>query len=150
MAKIGAEIFRTGIQDEGNLPMQTLKNLATRPLVAVLALLLILGGGFATSVALGAEVPAQIDPVGVFDSGDGDDGEDSDVPITGEELEKASAAALEYLGEGTVTDSEVGDEEGYYEIEVTLDSGQEVDVHLDENFTVLGTELEDEDDENDD
>ena len=62
------------------------------------------------------------------------------VPITGNALETASAAALEYIGEGRVTDTEIGDEEGYYEIEITLDNGKEVDVHLDENFNVLSVE----------
>ena len=68
--------------------------------------------------------------------------EGEDTPITGEALEQASEAALEYLrengmGEGQVTDTEVGDEEGYYEIEVTLDEGGQVDVHLTEEFEVL-------------
>lgn len=66
--------------------------------------------------------------------------EAEDVPITGNALETASAAALEYIGEGRVTDTEIGDEEGYYEIEITLDNGKEVDVHLDENFNVLSVE----------
>src|SRR3989344_2440045 len=66
--------------------------------------------------------------------------ETEDVPITGNALETASAAALEYIGEGRVTDTEIGDEEGYYEIEITLDNGKEVDVHLDENFNVLSVE----------
>ncbi len=66
--------------------------------------------------------------------------EEEDIAITGNALEQASAAALNYIGEGKVTDSEVGDEEGYYEIEITLDNGQEVDVHLDENFNVLSHE----------
>ena len=70
-----------------------------------------------------------------------------DIPITGSALEKASAVALEYIGEGRVTDTEIGDEEGYYEIEITLDNGREVDVHLDEDFKVLGREIEDEEDE---
>ena len=72
----------------------------------------------------------------------GGDDEDSrpDVAITGAALEQASEAALAHLGEGEVTDTEVGDEEGYYEVEVTLDDGSEVDVHLDEDFTVLGDE----------
>ncbi len=65
-----------------------------------------------------------------------------DVPITGTALEKASAAALKYIGEGRVTDTEIGDEEGYYEIEIRLDNGREVDVHLDENFNVLSTEYD--------
>ena len=70
------------------------------------------------------------------------DDEEVDVAITGSDLEKASAAALAYIGEGRVTDSEVGDEEGAYEIEITLKNGDEVDVHLDENFRVLSTEYE--------
>ena len=39
-----------------------------------------------------------------------------------------------------MTGTEVGDEESYYEIEVTLDSGHQVDVQLDEDFNVVGTE----------
>lgn len=66
-----------------------------------------------------------------------DENEGPDVPITGDALEKASAVALEYVGEGRVTDTEVGDEEGYYEIEITLDDGRQIDVHLDEDFNVL-------------
>ena len=66
--------------------------------------------------------------------------QENSVPITGNALETASAVALEYLGEGKVTDTEIGDEEGYYEIEITLDNGKEVDVHLDENFNVLSVE----------
>jgi hypothetical protein len=71
-----------------------------------------------------------------------DAAEGPDVAITGTELDQASAAALAYVGEGQVTGTEMGDEEGYYEIEVTLDNGSQVDVHLDENFNVLG-QLED-------
>jgi uncharacterized membrane protein YkoI len=66
--------------------------------------------------------------------------EEIDTPITGTPLELASAAALDHIGQGRVTDSEVGDEEGFYEIEITLDNGKEVDVHLDENFNVLSVE----------
>mgnify|MGYP001607157072 CR=1 FL=1 len=75
--------------------------------------------------------------------------EEEDVAITGNALEQASAAALSYIGEGQVTDSEVGDEEGYYEIEITLDNGQEVDVHLDENFNVLSHESDSGNEEDD-
>ena len=64
--------------------------------------------------------------------------------VAGSALEKASAAALAHVGEGRVTDSEIGYEEGYYEIEITLDNGGELDVHLDENFNVQSTEYEDE------
>jgi hypothetical protein len=82
-------------------------------------------------------------------------GDDSDAPITGDAYDRASAAALEATGEGRVTDTEVGDEEGYYEVEVTLEDGSQVDVHLDEDFNVMGTEgdrddIEDEPDGDDD
>jgi hypothetical protein len=76
-----------------------------------------------------------------------DDG--TEVPITGEALEQASAAALAHTGEGRVTDTEVGDEEGYYEVEVTLENGNQVDVHLDESFNVIGTEDDGRDDRED-
>ena len=68
-----------------------------------------------------------------------------ETPITGDALSKASAAALQFTGGGTVTDSEMGDEEGYYEIEVTLNDGTEVDVHLDQNFRVIGSDADKED-----
>ena len=77
-----------------------------------------------------------------------DDGQD--VPITGEALEQASAAALAETGGGRVTETEVGDEEGYYEVEVTLEDGSEVDVHLDESFAVLDVEREDDDEDDED
>ncbi len=64
-------------------------------------------------------------------------GDDSEPAITGEALDRASAAALEHTGGGRVTGTEVGDEEGFYEVEVTLDNGRQVDVHLDRGFTVL-------------
>jgi hypothetical protein len=67
-------------------------------------------------------------------------GHDDEQPITGDALQRASAAALEHTGGGTVTGTEVGDEEGFYEVEVTLDDGTQVDVHLDEDFAVLGDE----------
>ena len=80
-----------------------------------------------------------------------DDAEGPDVPISGTDLDRASAAALEHTGEGRVTDTEVGDEESYYEVEVTLDDGTQVDVQLDESFGVVGDETESEpDDEVDD
>ena len=80
---------------------------------------------------------------------------DSDEPITGEAYDRAAAAALAATGGGRVTDTEIGDEEGFYEVEVTLGDGSQVDVHLDEKFTVLGTEadrddVEDEPDGDDD
>jgi uncharacterized membrane protein YkoI len=68
----------------------------------------------------------------------GDD--DDEAPIEGSDLDKASAAALEETGGGRVTETEVGDEESYYEVEVTLDDGTQVDVQLDREFNVVGSE----------
>ncbi len=64
-------------------------------------------------------------------------GDDTELPITGSALTRASEAALDHTGQGRVTDTEVGDEDSYYEVEVTLDDGREVDVQLDEAFTVV-------------
>jgi hypothetical protein len=64
-----------------------------------------------------------------------DDGEGT--PITGEALTKASQAALAFTGGGTVTATEVGDEESLYEVEVTKADGSQVDVQLDANFVVV-------------
>ncbi len=69
-----------------------------------------------------------------------DAAEGPDIPITGPDLDRASQAALAYLGEGVVTETEIEDEESYYEIEVTLDDGRQVDVQLDESFNVVGTD----------
>jgi hypothetical protein len=64
---------------------------------------------------------------------------DHDQPITGAALSRASAAAIAHAGGGRVTGSEVGDEEGYYEVEITLSDGRQVDVHLGHDFNVLTT-----------
>ena len=66
--------------------------------------------------------------------------EGPDVPIMGPDLDRASRVALEYLGEGTVTETEIEDEESYYEVEITLDNGRQVDVQLDEDFNVVGSD----------
>jgi Peptidase propeptide and YPEB domain len=68
--------------------------------------------------------------------------DDSERPITGGALQKATQAALAETGGGRVSETEVGDEESRYEVEVTLDDGSHVDVQLDENFAVVGTEGE--------
>lgn len=73
---------------------------------------------------------------------DGPDGHEVDVAITGSAMDKASAAALAHMHGGTVTGTEVGDEESYYEVEVTLSDGHQVDVQLDEHFNVVGLEDE--------
>ena len=66
----------------------------------------------------------------------GDDKETKNA-ITGDALTKASEAALARTGGGTVTDTEQGDNEAFYDVEVTRADGSVVDVQLDQNFKVL-------------
>jgi hypothetical protein len=77
-------------------------------------------------------------------------GDDDEPAITGQDLERATKAALDHTGGGRVTETEVGDEESYYEVEVTLADGGQIDVQLDENFNVVSTSGNDETDDNDD
>jgi hypothetical protein len=76
-------------------------------------------------------------------TGDGDDG--SGKPIAAPDLDKASAVALQQTGGGKVTGSELRDEEGYYEIEVTRADGKQVDVHLDKSFHAIAGKADRED-----
>jgi uncharacterized membrane protein YkoI len=89
-------------------------------------------------VGLGTYGVAAATSAGNADS-DEDQHEGPDTPIAAGDLEQATAAALAHTGEGVVSGTEVGDEESYYEVEVTLDDGRQVDVHLDEHFTVVGS-----------
>ena len=73
-----------------------------------------------------------------------DDGQDRPIPAS--EREQAERAALAETGGGTVTETEVDDEESKYEVEVTLDDGTQVDVQLDADFAVVGTERDGADD----
>ncbi|MGH2774101.1 MAG: hypothetical protein ACRDJT_01530 [Actinomycetota bacterium] len=92
--------------------------------------------------AVAAVVVAGAVGTGVAVAGGGDD-DATEVSITGDALDQASAAALEYTGEGRVTGTEEGDEESYYEVEVTLEDGGQVDVQLDRGFNVVGSEGDD-------
>jgi uncharacterized membrane protein YkoI len=105
----------------------------TKGVLAAVAAVAAIGGG--TAAIAGA-------------SGSAEDGaEGPDQAITGSALDKASAAALDHTGGGQVTDTEVGDEESYYEIEVTRDDGSQVDVQLDRSFQVVADEADEADDE---
>ena len=90
-----------------------------------------IGAAAAAAVALAAG------GTGLAIAGGGDDNES---PITGSALDRASAAALEHTGGGEVTETETGDEESYYEVEVTLPDGSQTDVQLDRGFDVVGAE----------
>jgi uncharacterized membrane protein YkoI len=72
----------------------------------------------------------------------GGDDDATDRAITGSALDQARDAALTETGGGRVTETEVGDEESMYEVEVTLDDGSQVDVQLDRSFNVVGSETD--------
>jgi hypothetical protein len=103
-----------------------------------------------TMIAVGAVVVAAlgVTATGITMATAGTD--DTDTPITGDALQRASAAALAHTGEGDVTETEVGDEESLYEVEVTLDDGSQVDVQLDEQFNVVGSSGDDDSGADDD
>ena len=98
---------------------------ATNPrtllIAAAAAMLLLVGAGVA------------------YATGSGDDDSSEQQKATEPGIEKAKSVALEQTNGGRVTGTEVGDEEGYYEVEVTLSDGRQVDVHLDQAFKVLST-----------
>ncbi len=70
-------------------------------------------------------------------------GGDTDEPLSGTNLDRATQAALEHTGGGTVIETEVGDDGAAYGVEVRLDDGTVVEVQLDENFQVTGDEADD-------
>ncbi len=74
-----------------------------------------------------------------------DDGQERPIPAVS--LQKAERAALEETGGGSVTGTEVDDEESKYEVEVTLEDGTQVDVQLNASFEVVGTEGDGDEDE---
>jgi uncharacterized membrane protein YkoI len=110
-------------------------NIKTGLVAAVVALLLLIGAGVAYATGSG--------------------GDSSEQQATGPGIEKAKSVALDHTNGGQVSGTEVGDEEGYYEVEITKDDGSQVDVHLDKNYNVLSTPADhegpdDQDEPNDD
>ncbi len=96
-----------------------------RGMIAAAAVAALAGGGAAIAGATG----------GGGDEAGPDDGNGQ--PVTGSPLDRASAIAIDEVGGGEVTGSEIRDEEGYYEIEVTKPDGSQFDVHLDQSFKVI-------------
>jgi len=94
----------------------------------------------ATALAVGAVAAAGLTVASASSGDDGPEDDSADVAISGDALQQASDAALAHTGEGRVSGSEVDDEESKYEIEVTLDNGDQVDVQLDAAFNVVGDE----------
>ncbi|MEA2333499.1 MAG: hypothetical protein QOH58_3637 [Thermoleophilaceae bacterium] len=97
-------------------------------IIAVVAIAALAVGGAAIAGAAG---------------GGGDDA--GDRAISGQALDRASAAALQATGGGKVTGTEVSDEESYYEVEVTRSDGSQVDVQLGRDFQVVDKSADHED-----
>lgn len=68
---------------------------------------------------------------------------DDDRPLQGTALDRATAAALEHVGGGTVIETETGDDGAAYGVEIRKDDGSVTEVNLDENFKVIGAEADD-------
>jgi hypothetical protein len=90
----------------------------------------IAGGTIAIAVVAGG--------TGLAIAGGGDDR-----PLSGSDLEQATAAALTHTGGGTVIESEIGDDGAAYGVEIRRDDGTVVEVALDPSFHVIGTTSDD-------
>ena len=85
-----------------------------------------------------AAVVLVVGGAGVVRAASGDD-----VPLEGQDFDRATASALQHVGGGTVVETEVGDDGAAYEVEVQLDDGSQVAVELDESFRVIGSDPDD-------
>ena len=75
---------------------------------------------------------------GIVAAGDGDDEE-----LTGETRDKAVAAAQAAFPGSMVLETEIGDDSAAYEVELRLTDGRTIEVQLDKNFVVTGSEEDD-------
>lgn len=71
---------------------------------------------------------------------------DDERPLTGAAHDRAVAAALRHTGGGTVTETETGEDEAAYEVEVRLANGRQVEIALDTSFHVVSEEADDDGD----
>jgi uncharacterized membrane protein YkoI len=90
-------------------------------------------------IAIAAVAVLAVGGTAIAGAAGGGDDDATDKAISGQALDRASAAALAETGGGKVTETEVGDEEGAYEVEVTRADGSQVDVHLGKDFKVLSS-----------
>ena len=72
---------------------------------------------------------------------------DDDKPIEGDARQRATEVALDHVGEGSVIETEMGDDGAAYGVEIRLGDGSVVEVELNEDFQVTGTEKDDDSDE---
>jgi uncharacterized membrane protein YkoI len=75
---------------------------------------------------------------------------DDEEPLTGSTYDRATEAALDHVGGGEVVETESGDGGAAYGVEVRRDDGSTVEVELDGNFDVIGTEEDDDEGEGED
>ena len=68
---------------------------------------------------------------------------DDDRPLEGSAHDRAVEAALAETGGGEVIETEVGDDGAAYGVEVRLPDGTVVEVSLDEDFGVVGSDVDD-------
>ena len=68
---------------------------------------------------------------------------DDDAQLTGESRDRAIASARAHVGEGDVTDTEIGDDGAAYGVEIRKPDGAQVEVNLDKDYRVTGTEADD-------
>ena len=71
-------------------------------------------------------------------------------PLTGSTLDRATAAALAHTGGGTVVETETGDDGAAFSVEVRLADGGQVEVNLNADFQVIGSEADDDSGPDDD
>jgi uncharacterized membrane protein YkoI len=76
------------------------------------------------------------------DSSNRSDSDDADERLTGDTLDRATDAALAEAGGGEVVDAE-RDDDGGFEVEVRLTDGSEVDVDLNDDFSVRAVDRDD-------
>jgi hypothetical protein len=123
-------LFKTGSCFTAvSCPIHTLAPVNRKELVTRRLLFLVLGAVAVLALTVGVATPAV----------DNDD----DTPLSGTTLERASQAALDHTGGGTVVDSETGDDGAAYGVEVRLADGSQVEVSLDADFKVVGREADD-------
>jgi uncharacterized membrane protein YkoI len=97
------------------------------------------------AIAVAAIAALAVGGTAIAGAAGGGDDDGSDKAISGQALDRASAAALQATGGGKVTGTEVSDEESYYEVEVTRGDGSQVDVQLDRGFNVVDQSADHED-----
>jgi hypothetical protein len=93
-------------------------------------------------IVAGTVVAATIAGATGIATASGSGGTEGHPPITGSAYDKATSVALRTTGGGTVTETEKGDEESYYQVEVTASDGRVTDVNLDKAFSVVKTKTE--------